>query len=162
MFSYQNAYTSGILLCLLILTPVLAPGTQVSFGWVKKQYAQVRPGNRRAGRCSAIPGQFIAGPVDVAWVLRASKLGVKTLLVGLLLWHLKGLRHSATVLVSNLMAERWGVTPDAKGRALRKLEKAGLIAVERQGKRSPRVTLLVEGQSAGPQTVSPIIIQTGR
>jgi hypothetical protein len=119
-------------------------------------------GDLRARRCSTIPGQFIAGPIDVAWVLRASKLGVKALLVGLLLWHLKGLRRSATVLVSNLMAERWGVTPDAKGRALRKLEKVGLIAVERQGKRSPRVTLLVEGRSAGPQTVSPITVQTGR
>jgi DNA-binding transcriptional ArsR family regulator len=103
--------------------------------------------NRRARRCSAISGQFIAGPVDVAWVLRASRLGVKALLVGLLLWHLKGLRRSVTVLVSNLMAVKWGITPDAKGRALRKLEKAGLIAVERQGKRSPRVTLLVEASN---------------
>jgi hypothetical protein len=37
-----------------------------------------------------------------------------------------------------------GVHPDAKTRALRVLEEAGLIAIERSGKRSPRVTLIVE------------------
>jgi hypothetical protein len=118
--------------------------------------------NRRSRRSSAIPGLFIAGPVDVAWVLRASKLGVKALQVGLLLWHLKGLRRSDTFIVSNLMAERWGITPDAKGRALRKLEKAGLISVERRGKRNPCVTLVIERLPAGAQTVPPANIQTGR
>jgi hypothetical protein len=68
---------------------------------------------------------------------------VKALLVGLLLWNLKGLRKCETFAVSNIMAHDWGITPDAKRRALRKLEKAGLISVERRGKRSPLVTLLV-------------------
>ena len=42
------------------------------------------------------------------------------------------------------MLEEWGVQADAKRRALRKLEMAGLITVERRGKRSPHVTLLVK------------------
>jgi DNA-binding transcriptional ArsR family regulator len=75
-------------------------------------------------------------------VCQASRLGVKALLVGLALWHLKGLRRDDSFLVSNLMLQEWGIQPDAKRRALRKLEKAGLITVERQGKRSPRVTLV--------------------
>jgi DNA-binding transcriptional ArsR family regulator len=74
----------------------------------------------------------------------ASKLGVKTLLVGLALWHIKGLRKSNTFIVSNLMLRDWDIQADAKSRALRKLEGAGLITVERQGKRSPQVTLLVK------------------
>ena len=41
------------------------------------------------------------------------------------------------------MMQDWGVLPDAKSRALRALEKAGLITIERRGKRSPRVSLLV-------------------
>jgi DNA-binding transcriptional ArsR family regulator len=49
-----------------------------------------------------------------------------------------------TFIVSNLMLRDWGIQPDAKSRALRKLEMAGLITVERQGKRSPQVTLLVK------------------
>jgi hypothetical protein len=42
------------------------------------------------------------------------------------------------------MMQEWDVLPDAKRRALRALEKAGLIAIERRGKRSPRVTLVVQ------------------
>jgi hypothetical protein len=44
--------------------------------------------------------------------------------------------------VSNIMLEEWGVQADAKRRALRKLEMAGLITV--RGKRSPHVPLLVK------------------
>jgi DNA-binding transcriptional ArsR family regulator len=66
-------------------------------------------------------------------VCQASRLGVKALLVGLALWHLKRLRRDNGFLVSNLMLREWGIQPDAKRRALRKLEKAGLITVERRG-----------------------------
>jgi DNA-binding transcriptional ArsR family regulator len=97
----------------------------------------------RGRRASPIRGKFIAGPVDVSWVCQASRLGVKALLVGLSLWHLRGLRRSDTFIVSNLMVREWGIEPDAKSRALRTLEKAGLIAVERRGKRNPLVTLMV-------------------
>jgi hypothetical protein len=91
---------------------------------------------------SPIKGKFIAGPIDVDWVCRASRIGVKALLVGLALWHLKGLRKADTFIVSNLMLRDWGILPDAKWRALRKLEVAGLIRIERRGKRSPQVTLV--------------------
>jgi DNA-binding transcriptional ArsR family regulator len=102
--------------------------------------------NRRHGRGrqpSPIRGKFIAGPVDVSWVCRAGRLGVKALLVGLALWHLRGLRRSNSFTVSNLMIQEWGVQPDAKARALRALERSGLVRVERRGKRSPQVTLVV-------------------
>jgi hypothetical protein len=100
-------------------------------------------GIRRGRRTSSVKGKFIAGPVDVVWLSQARKLGVTALWVGLGLWFLRGLRRSNSFTVSNLMMREWGVQPDAKTRALRVLEKAGLIAVERRGKRSPRVTLIV-------------------
>jgi DNA-binding transcriptional ArsR family regulator len=100
-------------------------------------------GTRRGRRASPIQGKFIAGPVDVCWVCQASHLGVKALLVGLALWHVRGLRQTNTFIVSNLMMRGWGIKPDAKSRALRALEKAGLIRIERRGKRSPLVTLVV-------------------
>jgi DNA-binding transcriptional ArsR family regulator len=100
-------------------------------------------GARRGRRASPIREKFIAGPIDVPWVVQASRLGVKALLVGLALWHLKRLRQADSFTVSNLMLQEWGVRPDAKGRALRALEGAGLIKVERRGKRSPRVALIV-------------------
>ena len=45
--------------------------------------------------------------------------------------------------VSNIMARDWGVQPDAKRRALVVLERAGLISVTRDTRRSPVVTLVV-------------------
>lgn len=109
---------------------------------------------RRGRRASPIQGKFIAGPIDVPWVVQASRLGVKALLVGLALWHLKKLRQADAFTVSNLMLQEWGVQPDAKSRALRALEKAGLITVERRGKRSPRVALIVRAPNSGLEAAS--------
>jgi len=111
------------------------------------QKAATNGGTHRGRQPSPIRDKFIAGPVDVSWVCRAGRLGVKALLVGLALWHLRGLRRSNSFIVSNLMMQEWGVQPDAKSRALRKLEKARLITVKREGKRSPRVTLVVGSAS---------------
>jgi DNA-binding transcriptional ArsR family regulator len=102
---------------------------------------------RKGRRASPVRGKFIAGPIDVSWVVQARRLGATPLLVGLALWHLRGLRRAETFTVSNLMLQEWGVRPDAKSRALRALEGAGLIRVERCGKRSPHVSLIV-GASA--------------
>ncbi len=109
-------------------------------------------GTRKGRRASSIRGKFIAGPIDVSWVVQASRLGVKALLVGLALWHLKKLRQADTFTVSNLMLQEWGVQPDAKGRALRALERAGLIRVERRGKRSPLVSVVVGNTTSKPDT----------
>lgn len=91
-------------------------------------------------------GQFILGPVDVSWILQAVRLGVKALLCGLALWYLHGLRRKWKTYDrkagSNLALDGWGISPDAKRRALLKLANAGLIEVEYRGKRSPRVMIL--------------------
>jgi hypothetical protein len=108
------------------------------------QVAHSQSGTRHGRKGSPIKGKFIAGPIPVSWVCQASRLGVKALLVGFALWHIKGLRKIHTFVVSNLMLEEWGVQPDAKRRALSKLERAGLIKVEGRGKRSPQVTILIE------------------
>jgi DNA-binding transcriptional ArsR family regulator len=110
--------------------------------------AATNGGTHRGRQPSPIRDKFIAGPVDVSWVCRAARLGVKALLVGLALWHLRGLRRSNSFIVSNLMMQEWGVQPDAKARALRRLEKARLITVKREGKRSARVTLVVGNASS--------------
>jgi DNA-binding transcriptional ArsR family regulator len=93
--------------------------------------------------------QATAGPVDVDWLSQARKLGVTALWVGLSLWFLRGLKRSDSFIVSNLMLQERDVLPDAKRRALRTLEKAGLITIELRGKRSPRVTLVVQNSRNG-------------
>jgi len=126
----------------------MSPLTNNSSNWDPRslQLDQVtaRRGTRQGRKVSPFQGKFIAGPIPVSWVCQMKRLGVTTLLVGLALWHIKGLRKSNTFVVSNLMLRDWGIQPDAKSRALRKLERAGLITVERRGKRSPQVTLLVK------------------
>jgi hypothetical protein len=111
--------------------------------------ARSQGATRRVSR-PTVKNKFIAGPIDVHWVCRASGLGVKALLVGLALWHLKGLRKADAFILSNLMLRDWGILPDAKWRALRKLEVAGLIRIERCGKRSPRVTIVVGNGAEKP------------
>jgi DNA-binding transcriptional ArsR family regulator len=112
---------------------------QIGPGHVASQKLTIRKGRR----ISPARGKFIAGPLDVTWLSQARKLGVTALWVGLGLWFLRGLRRSDSFIVSNLIMREWGVLPDAKSRALRKLEKAGLITIEPRGKRSPRVSLVV-------------------
>lgn len=134
----------------------MSPNTNTSTKWdpsrlrLDQGVSRSQGGNRQGRRVSPIQGKFIAGPVDVSWVVQASRLGVKALLVGLALWHLKKLRQTDTFVVSNLMMQEWGVQADAKSRALRALERAGLIRVERRGKRSPQVTLVVQIKDSGP------------
>ena len=51
--------------------------------------------------------------------------------------------HGVPVTLPNAFAlDPWGVDRHAKGRALRILERAGLIAVERSTGRAPRIVLL--------------------
>jgi DNA-binding transcriptional ArsR family regulator len=114
----------------------------------QNRVARSQDGTRHGRRVSPVRGKFIAGPIDVSWIVQASRLGVGALFLGNFLWYLRGLRKSDTFTVSNLMLREWGIQPDAKRRALRKLEKAGLIRVERRGKRSPQVTLVVEKKAS--------------
>ena len=88
-------------------------------------------------------------------MVQAKRLGATPLLVGLAIWHLKGLRQTDNFMVSNLMLQEWGVRPDAKSRALRALERAGLIRVERRGKSSPRVALIVRAPVREPDAAEP-------
>lgn len=89
------------------------------------------------------PGQkFLKGPIPLTWLTRAAALPGKSLHVGLTIWFLAGLTQSRTVKLSSIGAASFGVDRYAKYRALRWLEEAGLIVVDRKVGRSPRVTLI--------------------
>jgi hypothetical protein len=137
----------------------MSPNTNTNINWdpsclqlKQNAVARLPVGTRRGRRPNPVRGKFIAGPVDVTWICEASRLGVKALLAGLALWHIRGLRKSNTFIVSNLMVRDWGIEPDAKSRALRALEKAGLVTIVRLGKRSPRVTLVVRNTANEPSS----------
>jgi DNA-binding HxlR family transcriptional regulator len=62
--------------------------------------------------------------------------------VGVVLWYLRSLHNSMNFEFSSIEAERWGIAPDIKSRALRALQKAELISVEGKRGQNPKVTLL--------------------
>ena len=64
-------------------------------------------------------------------------------LLAYLAWKTK----SSTFVLSNDCLKRYGVDRDAKRRALARLEKAGVIRIERHGRHAPKVTLLIEPAS---------------
>ena len=86
--------------------------------------------------------RFLKGPVPWSWIEVAAKLPGKALAVGIALWRLHEAVKSKTVRLSNGEVEVLGVDRNAKSRALRDLERAGLITVARQPGCSPRVTIV--------------------
>ena len=100
---------------------------------------------KRKGR---VKGYFIRGPLPWAWLRTAREHGIAALYLGNALWCLCGQNKNAlTFPVSNVKLRGLGISRQEKGRGLDALEAAGLIAVERRGKKSPLVTLLcADGQ----------------
>jgi hypothetical protein len=86
--------------------------------------------------------RFLKGPIPWNWVIRASELPGKALVLGLCLWRLKGATRKDTVLLSNTELEPFGIDRAAKSRGLAALEKAGLIKLDRKRGRWANITLL--------------------
>jgi hypothetical protein len=84
---------------------------------------------------------FLKGPIPMSWLQAAAVLPGRALHVGLAIWHLVGLRSSETVLLSGFVLKGLHVDRYATRRALRSLEGAGLVSVERHRGRRPRVTV---------------------
>ena len=88
--------------------------------------------------------RFFYGNVPHSIIGIVSPLPGKALAIYLAVWDrckLEG--HGVPVTLPNAFAlDPWGVDRHAKGRALRILERAGLIAVERSMGRAPRILLL--------------------
>ena len=100
-------------------------------------------GQKKSGPPRHRPGErFLLGPVPWAWVQRAAQLPGKPLHVGIALYQRAGMEKSDTVKLSNGVLEDMGVDRYAKRRALKDLEKAGLVSVKRRHGRSPVVTIL--------------------
>jgi hypothetical protein len=89
------------------------------------------------------PGEpFLKGPVPWRWLTTAARLPGKALQVGLLLWKEAGCHKNRCVALCLSHGAEVGVTRKAGRHALRRLEAAGLVRVERLPGRSLQVTLL--------------------
>jgi DNA-binding MarR family transcriptional regulator len=94
---------------------------------------------RRAGR-------FLKGPILMSDIAVAAKLPGKALAVYLAIRHRIDLTRSAAVKLPTSLMRELGVDKDAKARALRQLEAAGLVGVKRRPGHSPIITIEQEKQ----------------
>jgi hypothetical protein len=92
--------------------------------------------------------QFIP-PVPMEWFRRACRLPGKALVVALAAWYRSKRQGSPTVVLTQAGLSELGVSRQAKYRALRRLEEAGLLTVRRRGHKSPEVTVIPPAGPAG-------------
>ena len=85
--------------------------------------------------------RFFKGPIPLPRLAIAARLPGKALAVYLAIVHRRDLTHEPTVTLPSTLLREFGVDRDSKARALRALEGAGLIAVERTDWRTARITL---------------------
>jgi hypothetical protein len=102
------------------------------------------------------PGHYLKVWFD-GWLCRAGSLPGKSLAVALCIQYRARTTGSLSDLtVSTELVARLGVNRYAKTVALRHLERAGLIAVQRNGHQAPRVWLPRLGQPSPPAAAEPI------
>jgi hypothetical protein len=90
-----------------------------------------------------IQGEFLKGPVPLAWLTVATRLpGKSPLAVGLALWFEAGRRRSKKVTLTSAILARFNVDRKSKYRGLASLERAGLVKVVRVPRRNPEVTII--------------------
>jgi hypothetical protein len=95
------------------------------------------------------PGSSFVDPSPLRWLGRACGLPGKALATALAVWFVAGLRNRREGLpLTAAVMNRFRVSRYAKSRALRALEAAGLIRVERRSRRNPLVTI-VDGEQPG-------------
>lgn len=85
---------------------------------------------------------FLKGPVPLSWLIQASHLGKSSLMVGLVLWYMDGMRHQRTFRMGRgEIAKLLGVSRSTVLRGVKRLESNHLIFVLRESGRKLIITM---------------------
>lgn len=95
------------------------------------------------------PAAYLSGIIPLDWLAQAHGLGGQCLPVGLLLWRLRNATKRDTLWLGRPERARFKLSDKAYREALRRLEGAGLVAVERPPGRAARVTIRLNGAAPG-------------
>ena len=99
----------------------------------------------KAAKRNEVKGEFLKGPIPLTWLTQASTLpGKAPLSVALATWFEVGRRRSHEITLTTAICKRFGVNRKAKYRGLSSLEEAGLVSVQRQSRKNPIVTVLLQ------------------
>jgi len=82
-------------------------------------------------------GQFIKGPIPLPWLSAACLLPGKALHVAVAIWYRQGIDHGRPTELTRALLERFAVERTTAYRALRRMEHAGLVKVDRHRGRAP-------------------------
>jgi hypothetical protein len=93
-------------------------------------------------RGRSIQGRFLRGPVPLDWLQQTAQLPGRAFHAGVALWFLDGFQQTGTVQARPGVLRDFGLDRHASYRALRELEKAGLVSVVRKRGAAAMVTLL--------------------
>lgn len=96
-------------------------------------------------QCTPTDWRFVPGPIPITQLLAAARLGKRALVIVLLLHAARRIARSSSDSWLTLPARelrRFGIDGAAKARAVAALENAGVVEIQRQGRRSLRLRLL--------------------
>jgi hypothetical protein len=96
----------------------------------------------RQPRARAYGDRFLRGPIPWADIEKAAAQGGKALALFLAVHHQCVLRHSRTVKLPGLLLASLSIGRKAAADALDRLERAGLVMVQRHNKSKPVITIV--------------------
>ncbi|MFA6015453.1 MAG: hypothetical protein WC742_10335 [Gallionellaceae bacterium] len=85
---------------------------------------------------------FLRGPIPLSWLSRAARLPGKTINVSLAICWLVGMSSTKLIRLNRNALERFHVSNDAAGDALRRMETDGLITLHKKSGRRPLIEIL--------------------
>ncbi|MDA0995217.1 MAG: hypothetical protein O3A13_16520 [Proteobacteria bacterium] len=100
--------------------------------------------DRESGVLAESPAKplFLRGPIPMAWLEKAAELPGKTINVALALWWLHGMNDGKAFKLTGKALAYLHVSRDATYNGLERLEKIGLIQVERKPGSRPTISIL--------------------
>jgi hypothetical protein len=101
-------------------------------------------------------GRFLKGPIPMGEIGLAARLPGRALALLLAVHHQTALTGKALVTLPRSLLVMLGIGKDAKARALRELEQAGLVTVERATGRAARVRLRAPPNEPTPAAAYPV------
>ena len=107
--------------------------------------------DRASGVLAAAPREalFLRGPVPLEWLGRAAALPGKTLNVAIALWWRHGMAKGKPFKLTQQALKYLHVERDAASSGLVRLERAGLIQVERRTGQRPIISIVMHAAASG-------------